>query len=266
MQRNRNFSLVSLSRASLSRVCLGMTCLLLQQTHALAQFQIQPPRSEQSPRSTSPEFRPLPSPYRVTVPDHTVLDYPDDLSPRLPRRQTTTSAAERIEHLKKAAENLKLAGFEQEAVELRRRAAQLQLEMMRDRSDSSSPQLIAEIRELRQSVHQLRGEMQALRNLLERQLSGPNGVGSFNAEALRKQHEARIRLPDRGSRISDEELDAPLDEGDDVVRPPVREQPGHRPSEDHPDVEFELVPVPVPVEMEANEPSPTPVRPEKQAR
>jgi len=254
MQRNRIFSL-----ANLSRVCLGMICLGVLQTHVLAQFQIHPPRSEQSFRSTSPELGLLPPTYREAVPGS--VDVP---SSRLQRKQVTVPVVEeRIEHLKKAAENLRLAGFEREAVELQRRAAQLELEMARDQSDPTSSLLIAEIRELRQSVHQLRGELQALRNLLEVQWTGPNGTGTFNAEALRKQHEARIRLPDRGSRISDEELDAPLEEGENVVRPPVRTQPGHRPADDHPDVEFELVPVPVPVEMEANEPSPTPIRPEK---
>lgn len=165
------------------------------------------------------------------------------------------SPEQRIDHLRQAAENLEQAGFGQEALVMRERAAQLERESRRPRSPADPLQ--AELRELRQSVDLLREEVHFLRRQLQLQLPFKGTPEVSQEGSTARPHEARIRLPDRRTPISDEELDEP--ESRDLKAPAEKQRPNRSQAPDvEKNVEFELVPLPYEDDAKQNEPEPTP--------
>ncbi|WP_437230532.1 hypothetical protein SH661x_002015 [Planctomicrobium sp. SH661] len=212
-----------------------------------AQEESEPARAAIGPRQQFPARPPFPN---TTLPRGRVTTGNIVLGSRDERR----SGQERVDHLRMAAENLTLAGFEQEADQLRERAAVLEKDLARAQSLQTHPERLAmELRELRESVDLLRQEVRELRGLLRSEFdSDRESVG-----ITRAPHEGRIRLQDRSQRIPDEALDAASGR-ETYERPASSRQPvRNQRSEPTEEPEFELVPVPL--ESTPPEPMPTPV-------
>lgn len=245
-----------------------LVCSGLQPVMAQAQGSDLPRRPAVVPRTQFPdEFR-IPPTYRSPgIPEERKQGRDAD-------QQSRPAVGQQITHLRLAAENLTRAGFEQEAADLRARAAALERELVRDLPLPVLEQesLLRELKSLRTSLDLLREEVQTLRYQLRVQNQSEADIDFAPAKTPWPRVEGHLRLPDRGARISDEELDAAPHRRPDFRRTPAKGSPQSSTLDTPSEVEFELVPVPVPFEAESESgelaptPVPVPVPSEKSSR
>ncbi|WP_437184979.1 hypothetical protein SH668x_002069 [Planctomicrobium sp. SH668] len=179
---------------------------------------------------------------------HFLPPAPETMSPR-DRVAAKNPQTLKILQLRSAAQNLALAGLQEESEKIRKLADQLQREYEQAQQPTSNEVLLQEIRQLRSEMDTLRHELRALR--LQLNLKERLGEKVEPAEDADKNRLSTPSTP--SSKIPDEDLDTPRSSLPPYPLPtPPGEQLNQSASND---VEFELVPIPV---EEADDVSPVP--------
>ncbi len=142
--------------------------------------------------------------------------------------------ANRIQHLQRAAESLREGGFLEESGQLQERARQMERALHPNSGDARLDAALTELRAIRRSLDQLREEVAALRRAAE--------LNQTPEPTIASPREENLNSP-RRRRISDEELDAPVESSSGSLRfvpEPTPAAPKPRPGGE---LDFELVPV-----------------------
>jgi hypothetical protein len=174
-------------------ICAGLVCLGLMQ-----ELRAEEPSSAQRADSLRMQARRLEERGDWEAARH-VRDQASRLDQSLRHWQ-----AQRIEHLERAAQSLVEGGFEQEAEQLRVRAAAMQRELTQAGAPVFPEAALEELRELRQSVNRLTAEIAELRLHLGQIRNSPEPTLAPTAD------QSAPPYLHRSAEIPNEDLDAPV--------------------------------------------------------